>query len=50
MSFTIETEYNNKMSFLDVNIISEEGKFTTVSWKPTFSGAYTNFDSFYQTH
>ena len=35
------------MSFLDVNIIREQGKFTTsVYRKPTFSGIYTHFDSF----
>ena len=47
MSFTIETEQNNKISFLDVNVISEQGKFiTSVYQKPTFSGVYTHFDSF----
>ena len=47
MSFTIETEQNNKISFLDVNVIREQGKFTTsVYRKPTFSGLYTDFDSF----
>ena len=35
------------MSFLDVNIICEEGKFvTSVYRKLTFSGVYTHFDSF----
>ena len=35
------------MSFLDVNFIREQGKFTTsVYRKPTFSGVYTHFDSF----
>ena len=29
MSFTIETIQNNKISFLDVNVIREEGKFIT---------------------
>ena len=39
MSFTIETEQNNKISFLDVNVIREQGKFiTSVYRKPTFSG------------
>ena len=34
------------MSFLDVNIIREQGKFTTsVHRKPTFSGIYTHFYS-----
>ena len=27
MSFTIETEQNNKISFLGVNVIREQGKF-----------------------
>ena len=47
MSFTIETEQNNKMSFLNVNVIREQGKFiTSVYRKPIFSGVYTHFDSF----
>ena len=29
MSFTIETEQNNKMLFLDINVIHEQGKFIT---------------------
>ena len=29
MSFTIETEQNNKISFLDVIDICEQGKFAT---------------------
>ena len=47
MSFNIETEQNNKISFLDVNVIREQGKFVTNFYrKPTFSGVYTHFDSF----
>ena len=47
MSFNIETEQNNKISFLDVNVIREQGNFVTnVYRKPTFSGVYTHFDSF----
>ena len=35
------------MSFLDVKIIRQKDRFTTsVYRKPTFSGIYTNFDSF----
>ena len=35
------------MSFLDVNVTREQGKFvTSVYRKPTFSGVYTHFDSF----
>ena len=47
ISLTIENEKDNRMSFLDVNIIREKDKFTTsVYCKPTFSGIYTHFDSF----
>ena len=47
MSFTIETEQNNKMSFLYVNGIREQVKFTTnVHRKLTFSSVYTHFHSF----
>ena len=47
MPFTIETEQNNKMLLLDVNVIREQGKFiTSVYRKPTFSGVYTHFESF----
>ena len=45
MSFTIETEQNNKIS-LDVNVICEQGKFTSVYRKPTFGSVYTHFDRF----
>ena len=48
MSFTIETEQNNKISFLNVNVIRGQGKFTTsVYQKSTFSGVYTHFDGFF---
>ena len=44
MSFSIEREKENKLSFLDVEIIREQGKFTTTIFrKPTFSGVYSNF-------
>ena len=47
MSFSMETEKKNKLSFLDVEIIREQDKFTTtIDRKPTFSGAYSNFESF----
>ena len=43
MSFTIETEQNNKISLLDVNVVREQGKFITIVYrKPTFSDAYTH--------
>ena len=28
MSFAVETEQNNKLSFLDINLIREQVKFT----------------------
>ena len=47
MPFIIKTEQNNKISFSDVNVIREQGKFMkSVYRKPTFSGLYTNFDRF----
>ena len=47
MSFTIEREKQNKMFFLDIEIIHEDKTFTTsVYCKPTFSEVYTHFDSF----
>ena len=47
VSFTIENEQDNRMSFLDVNVIHEKEKFTTsVYRKPTFRGSYNHFDSF----
>ena len=46
MTFTVATEQSNKISFLDVSIICEEGKFiTSVYRKSTFSGVCTRFDS-----
>ena len=45
--FTIKSEKQNRMSFLDIAIICEDKTFTTsVYRKPTFSGVYTHFDSF----
>ena len=46
-SLSIETEKANKLSFLDVEIIRKQDKFTTTAYKkPTFSGVYSNFESF----
>ena len=43
----METEKENNLSFLDVELIHEQGKFrTTIYRKPTFSGVYSNFESF----
>ena len=48
MSFTIETEQNNKISFLDVNVTRKQGKFTISFYqKPTFNGIYTILITFY---
>ena len=41
MSFTIETEQNNKISFLDVSVIREQGKFIKVSIENQLSVVYT---------
>ena len=47
ISLTIENEKDNRMSFLDINIIRGKDKFTTSFYrKPTFSGICTHFDSF----
>ena len=47
MSFSMETEKENKLSFLDVKVIREKGKLTTTIYqKPTISGVYSNFESF----
>ena len=49
MSFTLEIEKDNKLSFLDIDIIRNEQAntfMTSLYRKPTFSGMYTNFKSF----
>ena len=47
MTFTVAIEQDKKMSFLDVYITREQGKFITCVYrKPTFSDVYTYFDSF----
>ena len=47
MSFSFEEEKNGKISFLDVKISQQNGKFvTTVYRKPTCSGVYIHFESF----
>ena len=48
MSFSMETEKENKLSFLDVKVIREKAKLTTTIYrKLTFSGVYSNFESFF---
>ena len=47
MNFTSEMEYNNSLPFLDVNVMRDKHTFiTSIYRKPTFSGVYTNYDSF----
>ena len=47
IKFTKEVESNGSLPFLDVLVSREEGKFTTnIYRKPTFSGVFTNFESF----
>ena len=47
MNFTHELEEDNKLAFLDVLVIREVDKFSTSLYpKSTFSGLYTNFNSF----
>ena len=44
MSFSMEKEKENKSSFLDIEVIRKQGKFTTTIYrKPTI---YSNFESF----
>ena len=48
MSFTIEDENQNRMSFLNVQIIRGDKTFTTSVYRQaTFSGVYTHFEIFY---
>ena len=47
IKFTSEIEENGSLSFLDIQIGRENNKFvTSVYRKPTFSGVFTNFESF----
>ena len=47
LKFTFDFEQNNSFSFLDVKITrGSNGFFTSVFRKVTFSGVFTNFDSF----
>ena len=47
INFSLEKENEGRLSFLDINIFREKGKFVTnVYRKRTFSGVYINFDSF----
>ena len=47
ITFTVEMESNSTLPFLDVQIQrSTDGFSTSVYRKPTFTGLFTNFDSF----
>ena len=47
IKFTLEIEKNGSLSFLDVKISRQNNKFvTSVYRKPTFTGVFTNFESF----
>ena len=47
IKFTSEIESNNTLPFLDVKITRSNQSFSTsVYHKPTFTGLFTNFDSF----
>ena len=47
MKFTFEVEQNDKLCFLNIDISRDGNKFKTSLYrKPTFSGIYTNFNSF----
>ena len=46
-NFLLEKENDSRLSFLDINIFREKRKFiTNVYQQKTFSGVYTNFNSF----
>ena len=48
MFFSTKTERQNKFSFLNVEVIHEQGKFTsTIYRKLSFSGVYSNSESFW---
>ena len=47
INFTVEKKNVGSLSFLDINICRKNGKFvTSVYRKPTFSGVFTNYESF----
>ena len=54
MSISFEQEVNRKLSFLDVEVSRQQGKFLKTVYrpifnKPIFSSVYTHFDSFLPT-
>ena len=47
INFTVQREENNSISFLDIKIFRDGGKFyTSVYRKSIFTGALTNFERF----
>ena len=51
IKFTVEQVNIVSLSFLDVKICGKNGKFvTSVYRKPTFSGVFTNYESFIPTY
>ena len=47
IKFIVKREENNSLSFLDINIFRDSGKFETqLDRKPTFSGSLIIFESF----
>ena len=47
IKFTSEIKENKAISFLDIKINRDSNRFlTSVYRKPTFSGVFTNFDSY----
>ena len=47
INFSLEKEKDGRLSFLDISIFREKGKFVTNAYrKKIFSGVYTNFNSF----
>ena len=48
MSFSMETEKENKLCFLGFEVICKQGKFTATMYrKPAFMGVYSSFESFF---
>ena len=49
ITFTVESEENNSLFFLDINIFCDGGKFQTLVYrKSTFRGVLTNFTNIVQ--
>ena len=49
IQFTIETENNNSVPFLDTKLVRTEENIIKLDWytKPTYSGRYINFNSYH---